>query len=545
MILPEYLVSFDYLLEDDPSHAQMSVLQEDVGVGSIGDKETLSDQELVDYAPFLPPLTGFVQQLNLGAIAHQDRLGPLSDAALGLSSKLLQRPKLIHISEEAVLAKTQVQTLSCVVHLNLHGLSISKIEKLNTCANLKTLVLSCNNIQRIEGLGALQQLRGLDLSFNLLKRITGLGGSPNLQTILLNNNDLRRVDDLNAVRCYTPGLIELDLRGNALSKEKGYRSTALRNLSSLQHLDGKQIQESERKRIKLSPIELTLNHIRLGAGKSAGVTFEKQDWLDVDSLLRTDSSWLGMIESLSVSYAGIARLQNLESLTQLRQASFSHNVLLSLDGLACCTALEDLSVEDNRISTCANLEACQALRKLDLSHNELHIIKNLEPLRHLTQLSLENNFISSLASVAYLTGLMELYLGNNDIEEVQEIDCLKHSPKLIIMDLSGNRLCSSQDYRLYVLFRLRRLKVLDGISVLVNESNQAREKFSGKLTRDLLYDRLENVSFVNVCQLEISSLKLRDLSILCELNFSSLRELNAENNHLCAFTNVCLYFNFR
>mmetsp|Transcript_30380 Transcript_30380/g.98592 ORF Transcript_30380/g.98592 Transcript_30380/m.98592 type:complete len:874 (+) Transcript_30380:1837-4458(+) len=539
MVLPEYLVSFDYIVESGFQYSQVTSApfdQNNYGIGSIGGRDTLSEQELVDYAPFLLPLVGFLEQLGLASLSHRDKFGTLVDMALGLSSRFPQQPNLSHISEEAILARTRESRISEVTQLNLHGLGICRIEMLDTCSNLQSLSLSCNNIRTIEGLVMLQQLTFLDLSFNLLSRVTGLVGNPRLQTALLNNNSLNRLDDLNIIRSSIPGLVELDLRGNSLTKEHAYRSIALLSLSTLKRLDGKSIQGAERESLRLPPVELTINHIRFGArkyhGAALGGHFVR---LEADELDSSDTSWLGAIKSLSVNHAGLARLRNLEGLTQLCHASFSHNLLLNLDGLSFCTALEDLLAEDNRISACTTLEACRELKKLDLSHNQLSVIRSLESLRNLTQLSLENNFISSLASIAHLTSLMELYMGNNDIEAIQEIDYLKHSPKLIIMDLSGNRLCASQDYRLYVLFRLRRLKVLDGTSVLADESNLAREKFSGKLTREFLFDRLEHASFASVCQLEISSLKLRDLSILCELDFFSLYDLNAENNHLCDF----------
>ena len=127
---------------------------------------------------------------------------------------------------------------------------------------------------------------------------------------------------------------------------------------------------------------------------------------------------------------------------------------------------------------------------------------------------------------------MELYVGNNQIKHLQEIDYLRHLPKLIIMDSSGNSICNSVDYRPYTLFRMRRLKVLDGSSVQIEEVAHAREKFSGKLSQEVLSTRLGHDSYTQVRLLEISSLKLRDLSILDELNFCNLSELVAENNQL-------------
>eukprot|EP00959_Pyramimonas_sp_CCMP1952_P177809 3716235-Pyramimonas_sp.AAC.1 len=54
---------------------------------------------------------------------------------------------------------------------------------------------------------------------------------------------------------------------------------------------------------------------------------------------------------------------------------------------------------------------------------------------------------------------MELYIGNNHVCEMREVQQLRDLPKLIILDLLGNPLCQSQDYRLYVIYHLRKLKV--------------------------------------------------------------------------------------
>ncbi len=42
---------------------------------------------------------------------------------------------------------------------------------------------------------------------------------------------------------------------------------------------------------------------------------------------------------------------------------------------------------------------------------------------------------------------------------LQEVRELKDLPKLIIVDMSGNPLVSAEDYRLYTVYFLRRLKV--------------------------------------------------------------------------------------
>ena len=78
---------------------------------------------------------------------------------------------------------------------------------------------------------------------------------------------------------------------------------------------------------------------------------------------------------------------------------------------------------------------------------------------------MEDNQISNLDGLDNLQTLMELYLGNNLINDTREITKLKSLSRLIILDISGNNLSRDSNYRIYCIFHLRKLKVLDGISI--------------------------------------------------------------------------------
>lgn len=83
---------------------------------------------------------------------------------------------------------------------------------------------------------------------------------------------------------------------------------------------------------------------------------------------------------------------------------------------------------------------------------------------------------------------MELYVGNNLISDIKETTKLKELPRLIILDISGNIMCNNKDqnYRIYCIFNLRKLRVLDGLSIDPNEHLEAKDTFMGRLTDEML-----------------------------------------------------------
>jgi Leucine-rich repeat (LRR) protein len=131
---------------------------------------------------------------------------------------------------------------------------------------------------------------------------------------------------------------------------------------------------------------------------------------------------------------------------------------------------------------------------------------------NLTQLSLENNEISRLDGLEEMQCLMELYVGNNLISDVKETIKLKELQRLIILDISGNIMCSNKDqsYRIYCIFHLRKLRVLDGVSIDPNEHLEAKDTFSGRLTEEILVQRLNGRRLADMRELDLSNCKLRD-----------------------------------
>lgn len=131
---------------------------------------------------------------------------------------------------------------------------------------------------------------------------------------------------------------------------------------------------------------------------------------------------------------------------------------------------------------------------------------------------------------------MELYLGNNIISDLKEIVKLKALSRLIILDISGNSLSSTgntrdSNYRIYCIFHLKKLKVLDGVSVESTEHMDAKETFAGRLTDEILESRLNNRKLSDIKELDLSSCRLRDFdNMFDESLYPHLRDLNLSHN---------------
>lgn len=126
---------------------------------------------------------------------------------------------------------------------------------------------------------------------------------------------------------------------------------------------------------------------------------------------------------------------------------------------------------------------------------------------------------------------MELYIGNNFISDLKEVKHLRDLNKIIILDMSGNPLCNEETYRGFILFNLQKLKVLDGVSIDVNEQQIARELFTGRLTEEILESRLSGQLEKDIKVLDLSSCKLKDFDdMFTGSRFPSLRDLNLSGN---------------
>lgn len=102
--------------------------------------------------------------------------------------------------------------------------------------------------------------------------------------------------------------------------------------------------------------------------------------------------------------------------------------------------------------------------------------------------------------------------------------------------MSGNPLSRDGNYRMYSLFILKKLKVLDGNTIEGIEQQQAREHFTGRLTEEILRERLDGRRAEDLVELDLSNCRLKDFDEMFNHRaFPHLNELNLCGNE---FTSV-------
>jgi Leucine-rich repeat (LRR) protein len=454
----------------------------------------------------------------------------------------------------------------------LTGCGVKKFEVGLALSGIEVLVLSFNELAKMDFCSSMPSLRHLDLSYNLLKRIEGLDGLPALTSLLLQGNLVYRLEDVNVLKRHAPDLLHLNLRGNSITDVKNYRSIILRRLVHLRSLDGLPVTTEERLSAGERPSSITWDVLVQYARTRGPLGWSLLGRIEsIDSLIPItgsagvpssaaeddegaasspvpavfDLSVLERVQILELTHMRIRKISNLDRLVNLRRLNFCDNEVSRIEGLDSLINLQELNLEENKITKIEGLERCLRLRKLELGKNRISRLEGVSQLRELTLFSVEDNDLNSLVGVQSLLSLMEFYAGNNKISFSRDVAVLKDLPKLIILDLSGNNMCSADaDYRLFTIYTLRKLKVLDGVSIDANESQRAKEMFAGRLSTEMLAERLGHTSFGSVTELNLSASSIRDgLNVLED--FVSLRELVLDSNNISDLEPICCLKNLQ
>ncbi len=164
---------------------------------------------------------------------------------------------------------TGIQCASKLTHLSVLSLSHNRLTTVVSLTPIKTLEVLNVNFNRLTDLVQLAQcpkLQKIYASNNLITNVDGLASLKQLKTLCLFANDIERCELVLDALSRCP-LTELDLDGNPLAREEGYRHHAVARLSRLEALDGEPVQDLDR--------ELARDYRKGGATSRVATSF---DW---------------------------------------------------------------------------------------------------------------------------------------------------------------------------------------------------------------------------------------------------------------------------
>ncbi|XAR50423.1 hypothetical protein NMG60_11004746 [Bertholletia excelsa] len=141
----------------------------------------------------------------------------------------------------------------------------------------------------------------------------------------------------------------------------------------------------------------------------------------------------------------------------------------------------ELDLRGNKIAVIENLGATEdQFDTIDLSDNEIVKLENFPYLNRLGTLLVNNNRITRINPNIgeFLPKLHTLVLTNNRLTNLVEIDPLASLPKLQYLSLLDNNITKKPNYRLYVIHKLKSLRLLDFKKVKNKERIEAQNLFS-------------------------------------------------------------------
>jgi Leucine-rich repeat (LRR) protein len=214
------------------------------------------------------------------------------------------------------------------------------------------------------------------------------------------------------------------------------------------------------------------------------------------------------ITEIEICLEDLNSMQGVKPFKNLKSLYLCNTSLSTIEGLSSLYSLEELYLSENQIQTIENLESQSNLRRLNLSSNKIQTLENLDFLVSLEWFWINENLITRVENLENLRNLKEFSIARNKISEIS--NCLIQSASIEVLNLSANpitsfqevkrlalmkslsdlsladpnygesTICSLTNYSVFVLFMLKKLKVLDQIQITSELRNSSENTFLKK-----------------------------------------------------------------
>lgn len=283
-----------------------------------------------------------------------------------------------------------------------------------------------------------------------------------------------QLHDLDSVE-FPPGLIELDMTANRLSKLdhrisllKHLKKLSLRQnlfddsgvepLSNWDAISGlEELVLRDNKLMKIPDVnifknllvfDVSFNEISSLSGLSKVSTTLKELYVSKNEITKIEEiEHFHGLQILELGSNKLRVMENLETLVNLQELWLGRNRIkaVNLCGLKC---LKKVSLQSNRLTSMKGFEECVALEELYLSHNGISKMEGLSTLVNLRVLDVSSNKLTSIDDIEKLTRLEDLWLNDN---QIASLDCIVEAvagsrEKLTTIYLEHNPCASTPSY---------------------------------------------------------------------------------------------------
>lgn len=409
--------------------------------------------------------------------------------------------------------------LNLLTYLNLHRCQLESLPDISKLIHLTDCICSFNDLVNLRDFSSMPNLVVLDVSFNKINNCFDLQDSPKISSIDLHCNRISNPHMVHKLASNCPLIKCIDIRFNPLWSDSAF--------AAIDEL------RSEYPGVEVSHNGLHKSLQRPGSKYECSKRFHFQPTITAN--LIGESSDHTRIAAVSIYGRQSLNQLSLSDFPNLSQLCVKNAGCETVPGIEFCNGLKELRLEFNFIHDLIMVKNLGKITTLNLRNNEISDLSGLEGLSCLVYLNLDNNRVSNLAPISSLEKLESLMIAANCLESPREVLRLRRNHSLRFLGAQSNPVCLQfQNFRLFVLYYLDNLIVVDGVQVSDSEMKAAVSCFDGVLTLNYLLDELgDDTDIRSITRIDLPE---KDLTSVMDFpSISSLTAINLQGNSLTEF----------